>query len=167
MDYNTNANFEVNWNDTTPLSCPRYTPPKRNPWATIPFIANQINKPIDIWINLPHNASDDYILNVVRVMLNELNPSNNIYVEYSNEVWNFIFPQANASILAANDSVYNHGDPYHLNYDNVSDLNTWGFRRTAYKIKHISDLFKTIFSEENVGPWKRVQPILAVQAVST
>jgi hypothetical protein len=160
----TNNNFEVNWNDTTPLNYPQYTPPKRNPWETIPYIANQINKAIDIWINLPHNSSDDYILNVARIMLKELNPANNIYVEYSNEVWNYMFPQAEANLLAANDSVYNHDDPFHLNYDNISNSYTWAFRRTAYQIKHISDLFKIIFGEENVGPWKRVRPILAGEA---
>ena len=31
------------------------------------------------------------------------------------------------------------------------------------KIKYISDLFKTVFGNDNVGPWKRVRPILAGQ----
>ena len=94
-------------------------------------------------------------------MFNDLNPSNNIYVEYSNEVWNWGFPQSVANLHAANDSFLNHGDPYHFNYDNCSNPGYWAWRRTAYQIKHISDLFKTIFGEENVGPWKRVRPILA------
>jgi len=166
MDWtDTNSNFETNWNDTTSINWPQYTPPKRNPWQTIPFIANQINKPIDIWINMPHLATDDYILNVARIMLSDLNPTNNIYVEYSNEVWNWQFPQARANLIAANDSVRNHGDPNHLNYDNCSNSGYWAWRRIAYQIKHISDLFKTVFGEENVGPWKRVRPILAGQAV--
>jgi hypothetical protein len=36
-------------------------------------------------------ATDDYILHVARIMSSELNPTSNIYVKYSNEVWNFIF----------------------------------------------------------------------------
>jgi hypothetical protein len=163
MDWTgTNANFEVNWNDTKSVNWPQYQP--HNPWETIPLLVNQISKPIDIWINLPHNSSDDYILNVARIMLTELNPTNNIYVEYSNEVWNWQFPQATANLRAANDSVLNHGDPYHFNYDNCSNPGYWAWRRTAYEIKHISDLFKIVFGEENVGPWKRVRPILAGQA---
>ncbi len=82
----TNANFEVNWSDRTPLSWPQYLLPKHNPWKTITYIANNINKSIDIWINIPHNSSDDCILNLARLMLNNLNPTNNIYVEFSNEV---------------------------------------------------------------------------------
>jgi hypothetical protein len=162
MDWTgTNGNAEVNWNDTTPVDWPQYAA-RHNPWQTIPFVANQVNKPIDIWINIPISATDDYILNVARIMFSELNPTNNIYLEYSNELWNFGFSQAHVNTDLANDSVLNHGDPYHLDYDNrSSDVYMWGFRRTAYQIKHIGDLFKTVFGDENVGQWKRVRPILA------
>ena len=164
MDWTrTNGNPEVNWNDTTPVDWPQYAP-RRNPWQTIPYIVNQLNKPTDIWINIPISATDDYIVNVARVMLSDLNPQNNIYVEYSNEVWNYGFPQAHTNVAAANDSVLNHGDPYRLNYDNCSNVWYWAIRRTAYQIKHIAELFKTVFGEENVGPWKRVRPILSEQA---
>jgi hypothetical protein len=163
MDWTaTNGNPEINWNDTTPANWPRYTSPQHNPWQTIPFIANQVNKPIDIWINIPVSATDDYILNVARIMFSELNPENNIYLEYSNELWNFFFSQAHVNTDYANESVLHQGDPHHLDYDNrSSDVYMWGFRRTAYQIKHIGDLFKTVFGEENVGQWKRVRPILA------
>jgi hypothetical protein len=164
MDWtDTNGNSEVNWNDTTPVNWPQYTYPKQNPWQVIAYLANQINKPIDIWINIPVSATDDYILNVARLMLSELNPTNKIYLEYSNEVWNWAFPQSHTNLAFANDSVINHGDPNHLNYDNCSNVYYWGWRRTAYQIKHIADLFKTVFGEENVGQWKRVRPILAGQ----
>jgi hypothetical protein len=167
MDWTqTNSNEDVNWNDSTPLYWPQYTTPKYNPWGTIPLIVNQLTSNVDIWINIPFFASDDYILNVAQLMLNELKPSINIYVEYSNELWNFQFAQSTANLQAANNSVYNQGDPYHFNYDNVSNAYTWGFRRTAYRIKYVSDLFKTVFGQQNVGPWKRVRPILAGQAAN-
>ena len=163
MDWTgTNNNPEVNWNETTPVDWPQYAP-RRNPWETIPQIVNQIDKPTDIWINIPANASDDYILNVARVMFNDLNPTNNIYVEYSNEVWNWQFRQATDNLHAANYSVLHDGDPHQLNYDNCSNVGYWAWRRTAYQIKHVSDLFKTVFGNENVGQWKRVRPILSGQ----
>ena len=160
----TNVNFEVNWNETTPLHWPLYSLPKHNPWQTIPYIINQFNKSIDIWINIPHLANDDYIVNLARLMFNQLKPTTNIYIEYSNEVWNFEFPQAQANLEAANDSVCNHGDPFHFAYDNSTNVHYWAYRRIAYQIKHISDLFKTVFGEENVGQWKRVRPVLGGQA---
>ncbi len=162
MDWtDTNENFETNWNETTPLNWPLYRPPKHNPWHTIPYIVNQFNTSVDIWLNVPHNSTDDYILNLARLMLSELNPRSNIYVEYSNEVRNWEFPQFKVNVDAANDSVRNHGDPFHFAYDNSTDVYMWANRRIAYQIKHFSDLFKTVFGEENVGPWKRVRPILA------
>ena len=168
MDWtDTNGNKEVNWNDTTPVDWPLYTGSRVNPWATIPYIVNQLDQPTDIWINIPTASTDDYILHVARMMLTDLNPRSHIYVEYSNEVWNYGFEQAKINLAIANDSVYNHGDPFHLNYDNVSNVYTWGFRRTAYQIKHISDLFKTVFGSDNVGPWKRVRPILAGQEANS
>ena len=166
MDWtSTNGNPESNWNDTTPINWPRYADGKRNPWQTIPLIANNVGKPIDIWINIPHNSTDDYILNVARIMFSELNPDSHIYVEYSNEVWNWGFIQAKDNIHAANYSVLHDGDPHQLNYDNCGNVGYWAWRRTAYQIKHVSDLFKTIFGDDNVGPWKRVRPILAGQVV--
>jgi hypothetical protein len=167
MDWtSTNNNPDVNWNDSTPDYWPQYTTPKHNPWNTIPLIVNQLNSHADIWINIPFGATDDYVLNVAQVMLNQLNPTINIYVEYSNEVWNYIFTQAGANFQAASDSVLNSSDPLHLAYDNNTNPGYWAFRRTASQIKRISDLFKTIFGQQNVGPWKRIRPILAGQSVN-
>ena len=158
---NTNHLTDVNWNDTTPVSWPQYIVPKHNPWESIPLIANSINKPIDVWINIPFNATDDYVIHVAQVMFDNLNPTNNIYVEFSNEVWNGHFPQGRLNPVLANDSVLNQGDPYHLNYDNFSNPQAWPSRRTAYQVKRIADLFQKVFGKENVGQWKRVRPILS------
>jgi hypothetical protein len=156
----TNDNFDVHWNDTTPLYWPQYTTPKHNPWETIPLIVNQLNRSTDIWINIPASASNDYVLNLAQLMFKQLKSNINIYIEYSNEVWNYRFPQATINLLAANDSVYNHGDPFHFNYDNITNPEYWAYRRIASQIKRVSNLFKIVFGEENVGQWKRVRPIL-------
>ena len=160
----TNENFEVNWNDTTPVDWPIYCPPKHNPWQTIPYIINQFNTSVDIWINIPHLASDDYVVTLARFLLKEIDSRTNIYIEYSNEVWNSQFPQQQANVNAATDLVRNHGDPFHFAYDNSTDVLVWSYRRIAYQSKRISDLFKTVFGEENVGQWKRIRPMLCGQA---
>jgi hypothetical protein len=161
MDWTgTNNNLETHWNETTPVDWPQYTVHRRhNPWSTIPSLVNQFNTSTDVWINIPHNADDNYIISLARLLSNELNPRSNIYTEYSNEVFNWEFPQFFANYDAANDSVLNHGDPYHLAYDNETNPMIWANRRVAYQAKRISDLFKTVFGEENVGPFKRVRPI--------
>ena len=146
MDWtDTNGNPEQDWNDTTPVDWPQYEA-KRNPWETIPHLANQIGKPIDIWINIPVSASDDYILHIARILFSELNPSNKIYLEYSNEVWNWIFPQATTNLHAANDSVLHHGDPYHLNHDNCSNVWYWDGDEQPIK-SNILEIYFERFSE--------------------
>lgn len=45
------------------------------------------------WFNIPHLADDDYVEKFANYVKEHLNPSLNIYIEYSNEVWNTIFEQ--------------------------------------------------------------------------
>ncbi len=47
----------------------------------------------DLWVCLPHNANEDYMLNLARLIKNNLNPGLKCYVEWSNEVWNGQFTQ--------------------------------------------------------------------------
>lgn len=46
------------------------------------------------WFNMPHTASDAYVQGFAMTVKAELDPELTAYVEFSNELWNFIFPQA-------------------------------------------------------------------------
>lgn len=59
-------------------------------------ILNRTGKNVDVWFNIPHNASDDYVRGVGEFFANEFTNATNIYMEYSNEVWNTKFTQHNA-----------------------------------------------------------------------
>jgi hypothetical protein len=48
----------------------------------------------DPWFNMPHRADDDYARRLAQAVKRDLRPDLKTYVEYSNEVWNRIFPQA-------------------------------------------------------------------------
>lgn len=43
----------------------------------------------DCWILIPHMADDEYITGTAEMLRDRLDPSLNVYVEYSNEIWNF------------------------------------------------------------------------------
>lgn len=45
------------------------------------------------WFNMPHQATDEYIRNFAQKVKAELDPNLKIYVEFSNEVWNWNFKQ--------------------------------------------------------------------------
>jgi hypothetical protein len=47
-----------------------------------------------VWINIPHTASEDYIRKMAKMFRDSLDCNLEIYLEYSNEVWNWMFPQA-------------------------------------------------------------------------
>ncbi|MGF1514456.1 MAG: hypothetical protein ACFB5Z_12295 [Elainellaceae cyanobacterium] len=49
---------------------------------------------IDPWFTLPHQATDDYVRNFAQYVKANLNPDLKVYVEFSNEVWNGQFEQA-------------------------------------------------------------------------
>jgi PKD repeat protein len=55
-------------------------------------LGNTLNR--DVWVCVPHTASDDFIRQMARLFRNQLKTSLNVYVEYSNEVWNWQFGQA-------------------------------------------------------------------------
>ncbi|SFD71631.1 calcium-binding protein [Roseivivax sediminis] len=55
-------------------------------------LANHVGA--DPWFTLPHRADDAYVRAFAEVVRDGLAPDLKAYVEYSNEVWNFIFPQA-------------------------------------------------------------------------
>jgi hypothetical protein len=46
------------------------------------------------WFNIPHQADDDYVQNFAQVVKANLDPALGVYVEYSDETWNYIFAQA-------------------------------------------------------------------------
>jgi hypothetical protein len=47
----------------------------------------------DCWLNVPHMASDDYITQMATLAHANLGTSQKVYIEYSNEVWNYDYPQ--------------------------------------------------------------------------
>lgn len=49
---------------------------------------------INPWFCIPHRASDDYITQFAGLVREKLDPSLKVYVEYSNELWNWMFHQA-------------------------------------------------------------------------
>ncbi len=47
----------------------------------------------DIWVTLPHKADDDYVRRYAEYVKAHLDPGLNVFIEYSNEVWNGMFSQ--------------------------------------------------------------------------
>lgn len=96
MDWtNTNSSTIKNWSDRTT--------PDDMTWGTtgttdgVPLeiqvaLANKLNT--NIWINIPHEATDDYVTKALTYVRDNLKAGLTVKVEYSNEVWNWSFGQS-------------------------------------------------------------------------
>ncbi|AEE50534.1 T9SS type A sorting domain-containing protein [Haliscomenobacter hydrossis] len=92
MDWLRTNNSEVKtWAERTPMN--HYTQTKNSgvAWEYIIELCNITNK--NAWINIPHQANDQYMQELAKLLKEKLNPNLKIYLEYSNEVWNGIFSQ--------------------------------------------------------------------------
>jgi hypothetical protein len=86
----TNGAPQVTWQDRPLPQDATYV------WRGVPVevmadLANQIGA--DPWVNMPHMADDGYIRAFATYMRDHLDPALKAHVEYSNELWNFMFPQ--------------------------------------------------------------------------
>lgn len=87
----TNSSPITKWTERPLLS--DYTWRRRGaPLEAMVALANQIG--VDPWFNMPHAADDAYMRQFAEVVKRDLDPGLKTYVEYSNEIWNFIFEQA-------------------------------------------------------------------------
>lgn len=168
MDYlATLDNQQVNWTDRIkPTDWSQYQPTtgygyqgKGGAWEYLVELANETGK--DAWINIPINASDDYVTKLAQLLAYgsdgtnpysspqanpvypPLNSNLRVYIEYSNEIWNASFLQHQQLRTAANAEAAAGASP--LTYDGSTDPIVWYKRRIAERIKQISDLFRGVW----------------------
>jgi hypothetical protein len=140
-------------------------------WECVINMANELQK--HIWINVPRWVDDDYVRQLAMLFRdgNEftnyqgLNENLYLYVEYSNEIWNY---EQNEYRDTAVDVVLNHGDPENLNFDNLSLEEasngwTWAWRRPGARAVQISNIFREEFGDDAM--MTHVRPVLCWQGV--
>lgn len=92
MDWmRTNETTQVEWADRPVLNDARYTTKQGVPLEIMAALTNRLGN--DAWFNLPHAASDDYMRRFASKAKQLLNRDVEVYIEFSNEVWNGMFPQ--------------------------------------------------------------------------
>lgn len=89
---NPRSNEAVEWNDRVGIGAAHYTGKQGVPVERMVDMANAINAAP--WLSIPYMANDDYMREYARMVKKRLRKNQKIYVEYSNEVWNSIFPAA-------------------------------------------------------------------------
>lgn len=129
-------------------------------WEYVVDVGNEAQ--IDIWINVPVAASNDYVRHLAELIRRRARPNRTIYVEYSNEVWNPGFLQFGWNQLSATTEL--QADPGSvLNYDGTAikpdgsvDTNVANRRRFARRTMEISKIFESVFGPNALGDRIRV-----------
>lgn len=88
----TNNSTQITWDQRTTTSWYTYNDRSGIPLELIIDLCNRLHT--DAWICVPHQANDDYVARMARLLRDGLAPDLRVYVEYSNECWNYIFQQA-------------------------------------------------------------------------
>jgi len=172
------------WSDRTTWQMARQSPPgipgytygwegRGASWEGFIMLANQTNK--DVWITIPAKATNDYITKLAQLfkfgsdgvnpytspqanpVLPPLNSNLKIYVEYSNEIWNWQFAQTGYAVEKAKLEPANSP----IRFDNETDDFTLGLRYKAMRSVQISDIFRSVYGNSDM--MTKVRPLMAWQ----
>lgn len=92
MDWaKTNSSPQQSWEKRTTPSRFTYTE-QGMPFELMVAISNK--RKSDAWVCIPHLADDNYVTQMATMFRDSLDPNLKVYVEYSNELWNWGFGQA-------------------------------------------------------------------------
>ncbi len=151
MDWGTtNGSSIKNWSDR---STPNLATQATNKGVALEYMIQLANTlKIDPWFTIPAQASDDYVRQFALMLRDRLDPSLKAHIEYSNEIWNFMFPQAQ----------------YSLQQGKARNLDTNDFSATlrfySERSVEIFKIFDTVFGSSRP---KRIVRVLAGQAANS
>lgn len=100
-------------------------------------LVNQLGA--DLWLCVPHRANDDFVEKLAALVKARLHPKGKVYLEWSNEVWNDMFPQARYARVRG---LEKRLDPH--------DGNLARLRFQARRSKQIFRAFSRVFPRERL-----------------
>ncbi len=164
MDYlDTNDTKVVRWSDRAKPTDAQYTLGKGGALEDAIALANTAGK--DLWINIPDQADDDYVTREARLFKDTLAPGRHVYLEYSNEVWNFAFGQTQRNQQAAEAEAQNPASPLRtltgVQWDDAGNKYYWGYKRVPEQLLRISRLWRGVYGAQAYA--RTVRPVLASQ----
>ena len=155
---NPRGNDVEEWRDRALPSAAHFTGPKGVPAELMIDLANATDT--SPWISVPYKASDDYMRQYARMVKNRLRRNHKIYLEYSNEMWNVIFPGTTYAARKA-DVLWKHPYTEKNSYvRRVSMASNWYAKRTVEMCRIWKKEFGNqagrvvcILSSQSSAPW--------------
>jgi hypothetical protein len=104
----------------------------------------------DCWLNVPHQADNDYITQMATLAHANLGTTQKLYIEFSNEVWNGIYAQSKYA-----------SDQGQAMWPNAG-VGSFAYNRSWYGMRSVQmcDIWKSVWGAD----WPRVVCVLGAQA---
>lgn len=106
---------------------------------------------VDPWFCIPHMVDDEYIRSFAQMVKQNLDPALKVYIEYSNEIWNWAYPYPQAQYVIqcgrmagmpewdAADTVYNA-------LKKLKDASYAHPEMDAYMIQRVLNIWRSVFT---------------------
>jgi hypothetical protein len=128
MDWErTNYSPNTTWSQRAHEDDYTWTTDKGIPYEEITKLCNTLHA--DAWVCIPHAAESEYITNMAKFIRDSLQSNLKVYVEYSNELWNWMFDQT------------------HYLYENGNQNVEWPERIVPF-IQSALDIWTNVFSSQ-------------------
>lgn len=152
MDWGqTNATTASSWSQRTTMNSYSWATTSSTtgvPIEAMVALANEAKT--NMWINIPTQADDNYVRQMLTYVRDNLNPTLKVNVEYSNEVWNWSFQQSK--------------------YANQMSQQLWGTgilggweQYYGYRAAQVASIANDVFGTSGAG---RLQNVLATQTAN-
>lgn len=146
MDLTGTNDSEVSeWEDRR--SSTYYTQAGETAWEYIIDLCNELQ--CDAWICVPHAASNDYISTLAQLFYDDLDSNLKVYVEYSNEVWNWQFDQASWLTNNGSDDIPVADDEVLAELEEIGDAGYYQYRKMGYMMARTIGLWEDVFGTES------------------
>lgn len=152
----TNGNRLKSWSERT---TPQHASQVRPFGAALEYVVELAEvSGKDIWVNIPDQADDDYVRRMAELLNKGLTKNQKVYVEWSNEVWNWSFSQSRRNLEAAKLELAAGNSP--LAYDKTTNEGYLAMRRIAKRAVEVGQIFREVFGDKD---FSRVRPVYATQ----
>jgi len=148
MDWQvTNDEPPGRWSTMPSPDAVRYVDASGVPLSVMVDLANQVRA--DPWFCIPHLADDDFVRQFAAHVRDNLDPGLVAYVQFSNEVWNFSFPQAHHAYAQAAQDLGFEGGTGWLQWYGMRAAQVAGLWKDVFAERQALDRTRTVFEAMN------------------
>ncbi len=120
-------------------------------------LCNQLKA--DAWFCVPHKADDDYIRQFAVLVRDTLDPTLKVYLEYSNEIWNWMFSQSHYVLDNAPGAINSYVT---ADLKKINPASADHPEKDAYMMQRVFNIWQEVFQGIHA---KRLARVAAVQHV--